>query len=396
MGRFLHIVLGAALLTPALTTAGTAAAEEFPSGWYIVFGAGASAPTDNDIDGSGIKASAEAGWGMAFTGAVGHGLGKGLRAEAEAAYRSADIDAVSGTSGSGSLDAVSLMANLILDIDVDSVIVPHVGIGIGAARVDYDGVSPVGGSSVNGNDTTFAYQALAGIGYKVSDELMLSLDYRYMRTLNLGLATAAGAGIDAEYQNHTVTAGLIWSFGAPQPASPAATGSLLPEPEPRPEPKAMSEPEPMPKAKPAPAAEPEPAAQAPQQPEQQTARAMAAAPAEAARAALTPKRFQVLFGFAKAVLDRAAQDMVDSAARYAQSGRLIRINVTGHSDRMGAREYNAVLSMRRAETVRQRLIAQGVERNSIAIMGKGEDEPLIKTPDGVALAKNRRVEIVVE
>ena len=51
MGRFLHIVLGAALLTPALTTAGTAAAEEFPSGWYIVFGAGASAPTDNDIDG---------------------------------------------------------------------------------------------------------------------------------------------------------------------------------------------------------------------------------------------------------------------------------------------------------------------------------------------------------
>ena len=71
------------------------------------------------------------------------------------------------------------------------------------------------------------------------------------------------------------------------------------------------------------------------------------------------------------------------------------VMVIGHTDTVGGLEDNDKLSLRRAEAVRDILIAAGVPGEKIELAGRGEREPLVTTGDEVAEAKNRRVEISV-
>ncbi len=69
------------------------------------------------------------------------------------------------------------------------------------------------------------------------------------------------------------------------------------------------------------------------------------------------------------------------------------IAVIGHTDRVGALEYNDKLSLQRAERVRADFLKRGVAERAISVAGRGEREPLVATADEVAEARNRRVEI---
>jgi OmpA-OmpF porin, OOP family len=69
--------------------------------------------------------------------------------------------------------------------------------------------------------------------------------------------------------------------------------------------------------------------------------------------------------------------------------------VVGHTDRQGSLEYNDGLSLRRAERVRVQLVRIGIALERIVVAGRGERAPLVPTEDGVAEARNRRVEITV-
>lgn len=69
--------------------------------------------------------------------------------------------------------------------------------------------------------------------------------------------------------------------------------------------------------------------------------------------------------------------------------------VTGHTDRVGSVEANDKLSLARAEAVREILVAAGVGRAAISVVGRGERAPLVATADEVAEARNRRVEIKI-
>jgi outer membrane protein OmpA-like peptidoglycan-associated protein len=71
------------------------------------------------------------------------------------------------------------------------------------------------------------------------------------------------------------------------------------------------------------------------------------------------------------------------------------ISVIGHTDRIGDRKYNFILSRERARHVRDLLVEKGVDTELISVTSHGEDNPLIPTPDEVAEPKNRRVEVVV-
>ena len=69
--------------------------------------------------------------------------------------------------------------------------------------------------------------------------------------------------------------------------------------------------------------------------------------------------------------------------------------VIGHTDRVGSDAFNDALSRQRAEVVRRALVARGLAADSIVVVGRGEREPIVTTADGVAEARNRRVEILV-
>ena len=71
------------------------------------------------------------------------------------------------------------------------------------------------------------------------------------------------------------------------------------------------------------------------------------------------------------------------------------IVVIGHTDTIGARNYNDRLSLARAERMREMLIARGIPADRIQARGRGEREPLVPSPDEVREPRNRRVEINV-
>jgi outer membrane protein OmpA-like peptidoglycan-associated protein len=71
------------------------------------------------------------------------------------------------------------------------------------------------------------------------------------------------------------------------------------------------------------------------------------------------------------------------------------ILLIGHTDAVGAGQYNDKLSLERAERVREELIRLGIPDANIVVEGRGKREPLVATEDGVAEPKNRRVAIDV-
>ena len=71
------------------------------------------------------------------------------------------------------------------------------------------------------------------------------------------------------------------------------------------------------------------------------------------------------------------------------------VDVIGHTDSTGRREYNQELSVRRAQSVADYLIAQTVTPERIVVSGKGPDYPLAPNDTAEGRQLNRRVEIVL-
>jgi outer membrane protein OmpA-like peptidoglycan-associated protein len=73
----------------------------------------------------------------------------------------------------------------------------------------------------------------------------------------------------------------------------------------------------------------------------------------------------------------------------------LRFNVEGHTDNVGSAAMNTELSLKRAITVRDYLIAQGVPASRIDVAGLGLSAPIGDNTTADGRARNRRVEIVV-
>ena len=67
--------------------------------------------------------------------------------------------------------------------------------------------------------------------------------------------------------------------------------------------------------------------------------------------------------------------------------------VVGHTDTKGTKKYNLSLSIKRANVVKELLINYGIDNNKIKILGRGENQLAIITPDETRQPANRRVEI---
>jgi outer membrane protein OmpA-like peptidoglycan-associated protein len=72
------------------------------------------------------------------------------------------------------------------------------------------------------------------------------------------------------------------------------------------------------------------------------------------------------------------------------------IVISGHTDTVGAKEYNYKLGLERAQVTSEILVANGAVPSHITVTSHGEGNPLIKTADEVAEPRNRRVEVVIK
>lgn len=72
------------------------------------------------------------------------------------------------------------------------------------------------------------------------------------------------------------------------------------------------------------------------------------------------------------------------------------IVISGHTDTVGAKEYNYKLGLDRAQVTSEILVANGAVPANITVTSHGKGNPLIKTADEVAEPRNRRVEVVIK
>ena len=107
-------------------------------------------------------------------------------------------------------------------------------------------------------------------------------------------------------------------------------------------------------------------------------------------------KYIVFFDWDEHTLNAGANSILDAAAEEAKGRSLTTINLVGHTDTSGSRAYNQKLSMRRANVVRDALVARGVDPSLLAVNHRGEDELLVDTADGVREPANRRTEITFQ
>jgi hypothetical protein len=108
-----------------------------------------------------------------------------------------------------------------------------------------------------------------------------------------------------------------------------------------------------------------------------------------------PGLFVVFFDTNEATLSPDGTRVVAEAAEAYQQTGDARIVATGHTDTTGSADRNLELSLRRAEVVANELMRQGVPATDITTLGRGEEDLLVPTADGVSEPRNRRVEILV-
>lgn len=105
---------------------------------------------------------------------------------------------------------------------------------------------------------------------------------------------------------------------------------------------------------------------------------------------------EVLFPTNSSYLSDAAKSKLIDVAKIILSKDVKRnIQVDGHTDATGTPEYNIWLSDKRSVSVREFLIAQGINGSRIKTSGKGATQPLDDNKTAEGRAKNRRVEVIL-
>jgi OmpA-OmpF porin, OOP family len=96
----------------------------------------------------------------------------------------------------------------------------------------------------------------------------------------------------------------------------------------------------------------------------------------------------------KATLQPDGNEAVAEIAKVLKEDPKLKLSIEGHTDNTGTAEHNKLLSVERAQTVRNSLVAKGIDEANLKAVGYGADKPLTNNDSEVAKAKNRRVELV--
>jgi OOP family OmpA-OmpF porin len=108
-----------------------------------------------------------------------------------------------------------------------------------------------------------------------------------------------------------------------------------------------------------------------------------------------PQSFELLFLFDKAELTPDSAILLERIKTAIVAWPAPEIVVIGHTDRVGPESVNDRLSIRRAEAVRDALVAIGISGDQIAIIGRGEHDLAVLTVNEVPEPRNRRAEIKI-
>lgn len=103
----------------------------------------------------------------------------------------------------------------------------------------------------------------------------------------------------------------------------------------------------------------------------------------------------VYFAFDSSSLDSDAKTSLQNNADFLKKMASVDIQIEGHADERGGRQYNLALGERRAKSVRDMLVALGVPAKRISVISYGSERPVAEGSDESSWAKNRRANFVI-
>jgi peptidoglycan-associated lipoprotein len=103
----------------------------------------------------------------------------------------------------------------------------------------------------------------------------------------------------------------------------------------------------------------------------------------------------VYFDFNSAGLSNDTKDALNNNAQFMKSNASVKVQVEGHADERGGVQFNLALGEKRAKTVREYLVGQGVEAARITTISLGKEKPVSFGHDEESWSKNRRANFVV-
>ncbi len=102
----------------------------------------------------------------------------------------------------------------------------------------------------------------------------------------------------------------------------------------------------------------------------------------------------VLFDFDKAEIKPVAYPLLDEVVVIFGKNPGMKVDLQGHCDNIGTPEYNAGLSLKRANAVKKYLISKGVAENRLTTQGFGFTKPVAPNNTKEERSLNRRVELM--
>ncbi|MFZ1730631.1 MAG: OmpA family protein [Bacteroidota bacterium] len=106
-------------------------------------------------------------------------------------------------------------------------------------------------------------------------------------------------------------------------------------------------------------------------------------------------RMLVYFDFNQASLQPASSVDLSRAVDWLKANPTVKVELAGHTDNVGAKDYNRKLSLDRAQAVLDYLVGKGVSPPRLRAVGLGMDEPITTNETEEGRSMNRRVEFRV-
>jgi peptidoglycan-associated lipoprotein len=103
----------------------------------------------------------------------------------------------------------------------------------------------------------------------------------------------------------------------------------------------------------------------------------------------------VSFDYDSAELSEEARSRLQTNATWMRRWSATRVTVEGHCDSRGSSEYNLALGERRANAVRSYMIGLGIPEARIAMVSKGEEDPVCREEAESCWSQNRRGHFII-
>lgn len=100
----------------------------------------------------------------------------------------------------------------------------------------------------------------------------------------------------------------------------------------------------------------------------------------------------IYFDYDSFAIKKEDASNIERHAQYLRANPKRKLQLEGHTDERGGREYNLGLGQKRAETVQRALGFYGISPTQVESVSLGKEKPAIQGNDEQAWAKNRRVE----